>query len=104
MTRQQKTRTPGSASSSEYTPAVQSEVDAQGVRVGEVVGSGAIGVGGRLEKAGKEISVTVGRAFTVLQRVGVLIKKRQPALDASAVLTCLGDVLELTKDRLGLLV
>ena len=47
------------------------EVDSHGVRAGEAVGSGAVEVGGWLWEAGKEVGIAIGRAFAVLQRIGV---------------------------------
>ena len=47
------------------------EINAYGVGAGKAVGSSAVEVGGWLGKAGEEIGVAVGRAFALLQRVGV---------------------------------
>ena len=70
------------------------EVDAHGVGAGKAVGSSAVGFGGWLGEAGKEIGVCVGRAFAVLQRVCERGEELQPALDAGVVLAYFGDVLE----------
>ena len=41
------------------------EVDADGVGTGKAVASGAVGFGGRLGEAGKEVGIAVGRTFAV---------------------------------------
>ena len=70
------------------------EVDAHGVRAGEAVGSCAVEVGSWLRESGKEVSIAVVRAFSVLQIVGVHGEEVQPVLYASIVLADLGDVLD----------
>ena len=62
------------------------EVDTHGVRVCEEVGPGAVSV--------KEIGVTIGRAFSLVQRVDGRGEELQPSMDAGVVLAYLGDVLE----------
>ena len=47
------------------------EIDSDGVGAGKAVGSITVEVSGWLGKAGEEIGVAVGRAVSVLQRVGV---------------------------------
>ena len=56
------------------------EVDAHGVEAGQAVRSSAVGVGGRLGKAGEEVGVAVGRTFLVFQLVCVGGKNLQPTL------------------------
>ena len=70
------------------------EIDADGVGTGKAVGSGAVGFGGRLRKAGKEIGVAVVGAFAVFQGVRARREELKPAPDASVVFADLGDALE----------
>ena len=69
-------------------------VDAYRVRTGEAAESGAVEVGSWLRESGKEVGIAIGRAFSVLQSVGVGGEEFQPALYASIVLADLGGVLE----------
>ena len=70
------------------------EIDADGVGDGEAVGSVAVEVGGWLWEAGKEVGIAIGRAFAVIQSIGVSGEELQPALNASIVLSDPGDILE----------
>ena len=70
------------------------EVDVDGVWAGEAVGAGSVEVGSWLWEAGKEVGVAVGRAFPVLQGVGVCGEELQPALYTGVVFADLGDVLQ----------
>ena len=70
------------------------EVDAHGVRAGKAVGSGAVGVGFWLGEAGDEVGVTVGRAFTGLQRVCVRGEELQSKLNAAVMFAYFGYALE----------
>ena len=45
-------------------------------------------------EAGKEVVTAIGRAFAVLQSIGVGEEELQPALNASIVFADLGDILE----------
>ena len=63
-------------------------VDAYRVRTGEAAESGAVEVGSWLRESGKEVGIAIGRAFSVLQSVGVGGEEFQPAL------VDLGDALE----------
>ena len=66
------------------------EVGADGVRADEVVGSGAVEVGGRLWKAEEEVGVAVEPTFPILQTVGVCGEEVQPTLYVCVVLAGLG--------------
>ena len=70
------------------------EVGADGVRADEVVGSGAVEVGGRLWKAEEEVGVAVEPTFPILQSVGVCGEDLQPALYVCVVLAGLGIILK----------
>ena len=69
-------------------------MDADSVRAGKAIGSGAIEVSGWLWEPRKEVGITIGGAFAVFQSVAVGGEEFQPALHASIVLADIGDVFE----------
>ena len=77
------------------------EVNADGVGAGEPVGTGAVEVGGWLWEAGKEVGIVIGRAFAVLQSIGVGGEELQPALNASIALTDLESRALCDRSKLG---
>ena len=66
---------------------------ADGVRADEIVGSGAVDVGGRLWEVGEEVGVAVEPTFPILQSVGVCGEELQPALYVCVVLAGFGIIL-----------